>query len=829
VRRPVPVLLIALISVSAACEDGSDILVIDESGSVYLVSTNADGGEGSLRSALEGANSDPLVNTVQIQAGVGPIALGSSLTYTGAQGLRILGNGVVIDGSGCGCDVLVSTGGGNLDLFDMTVSGGDTGLKVSVPGSRTGTVEIRLVGVAVEENGLHGVYLDDRTSSSGASLSLELVSSSVQNNGFAQGVSDYDGVRVDEGGPGDISFVARDSDARDNAGDGVELNEAGTGDVFVDVRDSSFDNNGEQPQVIDLPEDGFNVLESGSGSIDVRIVSSTMSGNHASGIALGESGDGDVRGTLTGVEASENLSRNISVDEDVDAEGGNIPGAGGISLAFSEVTAKMSGLDGARMREMGAGDLSVQLVDSDFSDNDGDGLNVSQGSTGKGTLSLVRVTTAGNGDSPVTTEGTFVTEGDDQTTTVLVRNNQDAGFGSLRAALEVANTDEGISQILFETGMLPISLESTLEFVGSQDLQIIGEGAWINAENCDCEALLISGPGHVAIQGVSIEDAAEDGLRVIGGGDLSLRNLVLRNMEGNGLFVDVLEDAEGTVSIMLDQVLIENNGLHGVLIDDLAPAFGPGTGASSAAGIRLDITGSTIRQNGYRQDVTDRDGVRVDEGGLGDIGLFISSSVIQNNAGDGVELNEEGLGAVEAAVQESQLDTNGSQPQNTDEPEDGIDIQEVGPGGVRVQMRESFVRGNAARGFGLEEEGSGDVRVTLEEVTVTGNGEENITLTEDRGAQNDPEAGGGSLWLSFTQVTATGAGADGVYLAEYGPGDFTGQLVDSAVRNNGGNGVQALQAGAGSGQIQLVRVVLSPNVGEDLVTEGVGVAVIPAG
>ena len=826
--RRLSLLVFLLLSAGlAACEDGTDVLVIDESGSVYLVETNADEGDGSLRAALEAANTDPLVNTIQVGSGIGTVSLASSLIYTGAQPLRILGNGVVVDGGGCACDLLTVSGGADLDLFDLTLRNGENGLRAVIPSGQTGTVEVRLVGVTVEDNGLHGVQLDDGTSSAG--IHLELISAQIRDNGFNSGVTDYDGVRVDEGGGGDLTFIARESDAQGNAGDGIDLREGGTGDLFIDGRDSSFGNNGSQPQALDSPEDGFHALERGSGSIDIRLVSSTASGNSARGILLEEEDAGDIRGSITGVEASNNGETNFSVREDADAEGGGVPGAGGISLTLTELTADDGSENGAALEEFGAGDLSVQIVDSGFSDNDADGLVVSQGGTGKGTLRLIRVTTEGNGGASVTSEGTFVSEGDDQTNVVLVRNNEDDGFGSFRAALEMANLDEGITAIDFEVFLGAIEIKSGLEYSGSQELRITGQGALVDAEDCDCAAFLISGSGDVTLDGVSIEDAEEDGIWVTGGGDLTLHNLVLRNMEGNGLFMDVDEDAEGEVAIRLENVLIENNGLHGLFVDDLAPVFGPGTGASSAAGVRLEIEQATIQGNGYRQDVTDRDGIRIDEGGLGDIDLRLTAAVIAGNAGDGLELHEEGLGAVKVDAHGSQVDANGRQPQNTDDPEDGFDIVELGPGEVRIDLVESFIRDNYARGFGLEEEGSGEVSVVFETLVVTGNDEENITITEDKDAKDDPEEGGGSLTLSFTGVTATGAGAHGLFLEEYGDGDLTGQVVDSSIRNNSGTGIEAIQAGAGAGQIQLVRVTLAANGGGNLLTDGVGVAEVPAG
>jgi hypothetical protein len=827
VRRLSLLCLIALSAVFAACEDGSDILVIDESGAVYLVETGADEGEGSLRAAIEAANTDPLVSTIQVEPGVETVALATSLTYTGTQALRIVGNGVAVDGSACACDLLVSIGGANLELVDLTLRNGEKGLYAIAPSSQSGTLEIRLSGVTVASNGLHGIHVDDGDSPAG--IHLELVSSRILGNGGKQGVSDYDGVRVDEGNAGDLTFVARDTDAQGNDGDGIDLRETGTGDLFIDVRNADFSENGDQPQNLSAPEDGFDAREAGSGSMDVRLVSSVMSGNAASGIRLEEGGVGDFRGSMTDLTSSGNGGQNIWLSEDVDARGGAVPGAGGMSLTLSGLTVQNGDDDGALLEEIGAGDLTAQVQDSDFSGNEGHGLAAFQGGTGRGSLHLIRVTTEGNSGFPVETEGVSVTEGDDGTTTVLVRNSEDAGFGSLRAALESANQDDGITEILFESGVEAIEIESTLEYSGSQDLRVTAQGGLIDAGDCDGDALLISGSGNVVLQGVSIEDAAGDGLVVTGGGDLTLRNLILRNLEGNGLFVAVHEDAEGVVNLSLEQVLVENNGLHGVFIDDLAPVVGPGAGANSAAGVLLDVQGSTIQGNGFRVDVTDRDGIRVDEGGLGDIDVRLVGSLVLNNAGDGIQLAESGLGAVRVNIQGSQIDGNGRQPQNTDDPEDGLDVTEDGPGEVRIRVLESFVRNNYARGLGLEEEGSGGVSVTLETVTVTGNDEENITLTEDKDAKETLIEGSGSLTVSFIQVTATGAGADGIFMEEYGAGDLTGQVVDSSVRSNAGIGISATQAGLGEGQLQLVRVVFSGNTGGNLFTSGVGVATVPAG
>jgi len=959
VRRPL--YLYALVGLAsgaflAACEDGTDILLIEEPSSTLLVETNADEGEGTLRAALETASSDPEVNSIQVEPGLGTLSLSSSLEYSGNQALRIVGNGLVVDGSGCGCDLLISSGGGDLELLDLTLTSGRVGLLVSVPGSAANVVSTRLTRVTAEDNGGHGVYVMEAGSGGSAGIRVELASSMVRRNGFGQGTTDQDGVRVEEKGEGNLVFVAAGFEALENSGDGVDLREEGGGDLVADVQDSSFDENGEEPQSTAEVEDGFDAWEQGPGSLDVRILNGTAVGNYEQGVELTESGAGDLRASLTRLTATDNRGDNILLREDLDAQAGTLPGAGGIIATLTEVLAQDADDDGAQIQEFGAGDLNVQVQDGDFSDNADDGLSVLQDGTGHGRLHLVRVVTERNGGLPITSRGTAVTEGDDQTTTVRVRSTEDTGFGTLRAALELANEDPGVSTILFETGIGVIEIDNSLEYTGSQDLRIVGSQAVVDGEGCDCDALVVSG-----------------------GGDLTLEKLVIRNAEGNGIFMEIPADATDLVTVTLREVGIRDNGLHGFHIDDLADENG--TGGNSAAGILLDFRDVSIQANGFRQDITDRDGLRVEEGGSGGIELRAERTFILGNAGDGVELKETGLGEVVVDIRLSRIDNNGSQPQNPDNLEDGLDIREAGPGAVRLDIRgldltATSIEGNGNRGirireegsgdvmgnldrilasgngnglifavedadsqgnatggsgclditfnqvvteegerdgvhleeFGLgylsvtargldaslnggdglwarengvgdllievrdsffdsngqivwdpddlgagmqllengagvldvrlvetslsqnpdggldaEEEGSGDLRGTLTAVEAVGNGQSNVRLVEDADASMGTVTGSGSLYVAFTELTSTGSLSDGVHLAEYSEGDFTGQITLSAIRGNRGDGIDATQGGVGTGQLHLVSVDLSGNSGEGVVTEGVTV------
>jgi len=843
VRRPLfPYAVVGLASAAlfSACEDGTDILVIDEPSSTILVETNADEGDGSLRAALETASSDPAVNSIQVEPGLGTLSLSATLDYTGTQDLRIVGNGLVLDGGSCGCDLLASSGGADLDLLDLTLRSGRTGLRVMVPANGTEAVSTRLVRVTVENNDEFGVFVGETGAGGPAGVAVELVSTVVRQNGFAQGATDLDGVRVEEAGAGGITFSARASDIQDNAGDGVDLREAGLGDLVADIQDSSFDGNGEEPQSTSEVEDGFDASETGVGSLDVRILNTTARNNYQQGIALSESGAGDLRSTFTRLTTEENRGDNIFLIEDMDAQGGAVPGAGGIIATFTEVLAQEADDDGAQIQEIGAGDLNVQIQDGDFSGNSDDGLNVIQEGTGQGHLHLVRVVTDGNGGLPVTSEGTTVTEGEDQTTTVRVRNAEDEGFGTFRSALELASEDPAVSTILFEAGVGAIEIDSSLEYSGTQALHISGNQAIVDGEDCNCDALVVSG-----------------------GGDLTIENLTIRNATGSGIFMEIPADATDLVTVTFDKVGIRGNGLHGFHLDDLAD--GNGAGANSAAGILLDFKEVTIEGNGFRQDVTDRDGLRVEEGGSGGIEFRAESTFILGNAGDGVELKESGLGEVVVDVRLSRIDSNGSQPQNPDNLEDGLDIHETGPGAVRLDVRgldltASSIADNGDLGIQIREEGSGDVIMNLDRVLADGNGSGLMGVMEDADSQNQGTEGNGSLDLTLNQVvteeagedaihleefgigyllvgargvTASNNGGDGLYVQENGVGDLLLEIRDSFFDNNGtilrdpddpGTGIQAEEKGAGLVDVRVVDSSISGNPagGIDAQEEGSG-------
>jgi hypothetical protein len=177
-------------------------------------------------------------------------------------------------------------------------------------------------------------------------------------------------------------------------------------------------------------------------------------------------------------------------------------------------------------------------------------------------------------------------------------------------------------------------------------------------------------------------------------------------------------------------------------------------------------------------------------------------SLVEGNAGDGIEVNEEGLGEVEVDVRVSSVTGNGSQPQNPDRREDGIDLSEAGPGSVRLSIQglgseSSTVRTNSDLGIEIAEEGSGDVILNLDGVVATGNGAGTLVVVEDTNAEGSPTDGSGGILAAFTKVTAGATNLDGIRLREFGLGDLslTARGLDSS--DNGGDGAWLEERGVG--------------------------------
>lgn len=223
---------------------------------------------------------------------------------------------------------------------------------------------------------------------------------------------------------------------------------------------------------------------------------------------------------------------------------------------------------------------------------------------------------------------------------VRVTTTADAGPGSFRAALDLASVNPSISTITIGDGVGSIALVSPLHYGGAHPLTIAGAGATLDGSGL--------APGETTF----LAD---------GGGSLTIRSLSVEHAPGPGMVVDVPDDAGGTVHVTLDAVRAISNGSHGIILNDQAEYFNDPNSTSdagSAAGLVVRVSGSTFDGNGFTD--LDQDGLRINEGGAGNLHVTIDGTVVEDNGGDGVELDERSTGHVVFSVETTRLNHNGS-------------------------------------------------------------------------------------------------------------------------------------------------------------------------
>lgn len=325
------------------------------------VTNNHDSGPGSFRWAVEQANQDSTVRTITFSAGLEPIAIRSTLTFTGAQKLSISGKGAVIDGGAARGTAFLANGGGDIALEGLTFRNADgEGVAVQVPADARGTIRVTLRNVTITGNKGHGLLVNDQvnpdvaagsepdSSGSAAGLHVEITNSQFLRNGHS--VSDRDGIRINDGAGGGLTFIARGVRTEDNAADGIELDERGTGDVRVDVADLTVTGNGSfDPGDID---DGFDIDEMDDGSIFATLTRIISSDNREDGLDFTETGRGDLVAELHGSSTTRNGGVGIRAEQQLPGagtlllQGVELEGNGMGKTAGRNVTVRQAGEDG---------------------------------------------------------------------------------------------------------------------------------------------------------------------------------------------------------------------------------------------------------------------------------------------------------------------------------------------------------------------------------------------------------------------------------------------------------------------------------------------------
>lgn len=437
--------------------------------------------------------------------------------------------------------------------------------------------------------------------------------------------------------------------------------------------------------------------------------------------------------------------------------------------------------------------------------------------------------------------------------TLMVTNFNASGEGSLQAALDAAGASNERSVIMVAEADGTITTDTGLRYEGRAPVVIIGNGVTIASPN-DVTLLSAIGPQVLAI--IAARFTGPGGYSINAQGDTA----------GKGIFLDVAEDAEGVVSLVLTNVAVSGVAGHGIHVSDctLADQCGGGEGGEgegSAASIQVELTRVAISDVG--QGSFDADGLRVDERGPGSIDL---SGVIVEAAGvgaDGIELDEGQEGDVVVDLIRANFIENGSycdpavleaflpdppegefrefemilgdlpqpSPETPDmgcfeleldiyeggsveeyeyaiDVDDGLDIDEAGPGSIIATFSVGQMLGNFDEGYDFDEAGPGDIDVVFTGIVGNGNTDDAIKLSE---------AGPGSVYLTATAVEASSNGGVGIVAEEEDRGDLFMALISVATAGNDGGelGVEAVQEDEGEGNVYVIDSEIADGIETD--------------
>lgn len=383
-----------------------------------------------------------------------------------------------------------------------------------------------------------------------------------------------------------------------------------------------------------------------------------------------------------------------------------------------------------------------------------------------------------------------------------VTTGADSGAGSLRAGLEA-----GHSRIVISPQVDTIELGSTVEYTGTRALSISGHGATIAGEGLRTDLLRVTSGADVTLRDLALTD----------GGGWTMDHVATDGEDegsASALHLVVPADATGTVDLTLDRVSVDGVAGHGVWVDD---------NAGSAASVDATVRRATVTDSGTG--AFDRDGIRIDETGEGDLAWTGRDNTFTGIGADGVELDERGTGDVVVRSTGSTFAGNGGYclplADRVDEEDlacvedgeldldDGFDVDEADAGSIDARIARATVTGNLDEGLDWDEAGEGEVRTDISRSELSGNRDEGFKTTEEEG---------GSVLVRLSRTVVDGNLAnDGVQLEEESDGDVQLVVDRSQVTDQAeGDGVKVDEVDAGDLTVRVLRSVFGGNDGQDL-------------
>lgn len=413
-------------------------------------------------------------------------------------------------------------------------------------------------------------------------------------------------------------------------------------------------------------------------------------------------------------------------------------------------------------------------------------------------------------------------------TPIMVTNTDNAGAGSLRAAIETAARSGDASQIVMQVTR-DIVITESLVYSGEDPLTIIGNGQRVRTD-ANTDLLVSANGGDLAVSDLGFEGPGQ--FSIVNRGDTEGATA------GKGIFVDVREDQTGIVDLALTNVLVKGVANHGIhvsdctLADDCGSGAGGGGGGSDAS-IRIQLDNVTV--DGVGNGKFDADGLRADERGPGDIHLNANGSEFARVGADGLELDEGQAGSIHSVVTRTAFIDNGpycdphllaaympGEPEG--EFEDGMMQPEDIPGAVTGTPDDNCFEREVSRyesgaveayeigidlddGIDYDEADSGDLNLTMIESTISGNKDEGVDMDE---------AGPGSGHLRYINTVAYGNRDDGFKMSEEDAGAIDGATMGVVSRGNGGVGIVFEEESGGDLMAEIVGThTLNNDDGDD--------------
>ncbi|MDP6410793.1 MAG: right-handed parallel beta-helix repeat-containing protein [Planctomycetota bacterium] len=455
--------------------------------------------------------------------------------------------------------------------------------------------------------------------------------------------------------------------------------------------------------------------------------------------------------------------------------------------------------------------------------------------------------------------------------TFHVSTTADAGPGSLRAAIDLANANPGADDVVFDVSgavvlasALPHLVDDGTRLLGTTapdvgvgpDVTLLGSGTFPGlmidgADGCAVTGLRLMG----FVEGIILSHGARGNL--IGGAHSTDTNVVTGNMLGivlrdpgtdaNKIYGNVIVDHN------LEGILLEN-GPGGNLIGGSDPAEGNLVFGNGRDGIRLLVSppptvpvgcsGTVIRNNRIGTDAGGIDllgnggsGIALETGNseVGHTGTLIQDNVIVDNAGHGILL----LAAAGTLVRDNKIGVDVTGGADAGNSRDGVHVfsgpgNEIGPdnvisgngeNGVLVRNSQSDFTRVVGNHIGMDETGfvplgnDRDGVLLLHDVAfalvaenlISGNAMSGVHLTGNSPFQNVVEEN--LIGLDESGQAAAGNGLHGVH--------FTAVATDNLIRENtisgnSGLGIADTIVGSLPGIIEHRSTIQGNRIGTDV-------------